>query len=341
MGFRKTWVDALGLVAWLVLGTAHAAKPDHHKSDMAILNLLLEQPDGSLDLARAKLSIDRMVDPSVNVEANLRLLDYWADKARQRIPRGATNRQKIDALITTLYDPGPWNDFRPFGYDYSDPMGRDIKTTLLSHYLETRKGQCVVMPMAFAFIAKRLSVDVALSTAPYHVLVKYGDETEGQWMNVEATSGRIYYDSQYEASMGISPIAIKNELYLRPYTQREAVSLFATTTLMQVYRAQENPERMLDITKLILDANPKDPIALETRANAYYLLIQRDFKRKYPKASQIPADELKTYSYYSKQNLDLSAKAEALGAKVWNKKDWDKYLKHFGRMKAADGQGGT
>lgn len=340
MGFRTNWIFVLGLLAWLALGAAHAAAPDRHTSDMAVLNLLLEQPDGTLDLARAKLSIDRMVDPSVNVEANLRLLDQWADKARQRIPRGASNREKIDALITTLYDPGPWNDFRPFGYDYSDPMGRDIKTTLLSHYLETRKGQCVIMPMAFAFIAQRLGVDVALSTAPYHVLVKYGDEKEGQWMNVEATSGRIYYDSQYEASMGISPTAIKNELYLRPYTQREAVSLFATTTLMMVYRAQQNPERMLDITKLILKANPKDPIALQTRASAYYLLIERDFKRKYPKASQIPADQLKTYNYYSKQNLELSAKVDALGARTWDKQDWNKYLKHFGRMKAADGQGG-
>lgn len=340
MEFRTKWIRALGLLAWLMLGTAHATGPDHHTSDMAVLNLLLEQPEGTVDLARAKLTIDRMVDPSVNIEANLRLLDRWADKARQRIPRGASNREKIEALITTLYDPGPWNDFRPFGYDYSDPMGRNIKTTLLSHYLETRKGQCVIMPMAFAFIAQRLGVDVALSTAPYHVLVKYGDEKEGQWMNVEATSGRIYYDSQYEASMGISPTAIKNELYLRPYSQREAVSLFATTTLMQMYREQENPERMLDITKLILKANPKDAVALQTRASAYYLLIQRDFKHKYPKANQIPADLLQTYSFYSKQNLYLSAKAEALGVKDWDKKDWDKYIQHFGRMKVADSQGG-
>ncbi len=304
-----------------------------------VLGQLLNQPEGKIDLARAKLTIDRLVDPTVDIEGTLRELDMWAAKAAARFPPFAANREKVEVLISTLYEPGPWNDQRPFGYDYSDPFGEDIKTTLLTNYLATRKGQCVIMPIAFALIAERLGIPVAMSTAPYHLLLKFGDEETGQWMNVEATSGRIYYDSQYEQSMGITKKAIDNSIYLRPYTQLETVALFATATLAAHYRARNDPDRLLEITDLILKANPKDVVAMTIRGDAYYQLIDRDFKSRYPLASQIPETQKQTYLAYSKQNLDWYSKAEALGWRQWSQKDWGNYLKHFGKMKHASGKG--
>ncbi|WP_234709889.1 hypothetical protein [Xanthomonas citri] len=107
-------IGALGLCLALVAASAWASTPAPQETT---LRLLLQQPEGSIDLARAKITIDRMIDPSIDTEATLREVDQWAAKARARFPAGASNKVKMDLLISTLYEPGPWNDHRPFGYD--------------------------------------------------------------------------------------------------------------------------------------------------------------------------------------------------------------------------------
>ncbi|MFA1260138.1 transglutaminase family protein [Xanthomonas axonopodis pv. fascicularis] len=194
-------------------------------ANLAILRRLLNEPEGQVDLARAKVTIDHMVDPKVDVEGTLGLLDQWAAKIRARFPPGASNKAKINLLVSTLYESGPWNDHRPFGYDFSDPYGRDPNNTLLSTYLARRKGQCVIMPIAIVLLGQKLGLPVTMTTAPYHLIVKYGDEEIGQWTNLEATSGRFYADSGYEQALRIPSEAIKNDTFMRPYTQKESVAI--------------------------------------------------------------------------------------------------------------------
>jgi len=303
-------------------------------ASITTLRKLLDQPEGQIDLARAKVTIDHLVDPKVDVEATLRLLDQWAVKVRARFPQGAMNKTKINLLVSTLYEPGPWNDYQPFGYDFSDPFGRDPKNTLLSTYLAKRKGQCVIMPIALVLLGQKLGLPVTLTTAPYHLIVKYGDEEVGQWTNLEATSGRFYADSGYEQALRIPPEAIKNDTFMRPYTQKESVALFATATLAPFYKQQRRPEQMLQVTDLILKANPKDVVAMTLRGDAYYLLIEQRFKSKYPVAAQIPPAEQTEFKLFSRQNLEWYSKAEALGWKAWSEADWSRYLEHFVKQKS-------
>lgn len=301
-------------------------------SDIATLRALIAVPEGQIDLARAKVTIDHMVDPTVDVPGTLRLLDQWAAKARARFPAGASNKVKLDVLLSTLYEPGPWNEYRPFGYDYDDPHGRDPHVTLLSDYLAKRKGQCVIMPTAFMLLGEKLGLPVTLTTAPHHMLVKYGDDEKGQWMNVEATSGRIYYDSDYEHSMKLRPEAIRYGTFLRPYTQRETVALFATSTLAAFYSLKKDPERMLQVTELILATNPKDVMAMTLRGNAYYLLLEQ-LKGKYVSTERFTPSQRTQYAAYSRANLAWYAKAESLGWREWSDSDWADYLKLFERKK--------
>lgn len=302
-----------------LLGTAHgesttpppasAAQMRALKADedanIAELRRLLQQPEGAIDLAQAKVAIDRMVDPTVDTGKTLGQLDQWADKVHARFPPEASNRVKLDLLISTLYQPGPWNDYRPFGYDFRDPRGEDIAGVFLSNYLAKRKGQCAIMPIAFVLLGQKLGLPVTMSTAPYHLLVKYGDEDIGQWTNVEATSGRIYPDSGYERSpvLNIPPEGIAQGTFLRPYTQRESVALFATTTLAPYYREKHQPERLLQVANLILEANSKDAVAMTLKGDAYYQLIEQRYKKKYPLVSQIPEELQADYLLLSHQNL--------------------------------------
>lgn len=317
-------------------GTAASARD----ASIATLQRLLAQPEGRIDLTHAKVVIDRMVDPAVDVAATLRQVDEWVAKVRARFPTGATNRGKANILLSTLYEPGAWNNHRPFGYDYTDPYGRDLHKSLLSTYLTTRKGQCVAMPTFVALLGERLGLPMTLTTVPYHLVVKYGDEEQGAWINLDATSGRFHDDSGYEQALNISPAAIRNQIFLRPYSQRESVALFATAVLAPHYLQSGLPDQALRVLDLVLETNPKDTVAMTLKASAYGMLIEQRLARRGSADAPLSAAEQDQLDADVRQVAAWRAKAEALGWREWTPADWDAYLKRFNDSKAKD-QGGT
>lgn len=288
------WRLALCLPALLFIGDAFAAADSHA---IATLRRWLAEPEGRIDLARAKVELDHAMDPSVDVDATLRRVDEWVSTIAARVPANASGKQTLDVVLSTIHVAGPWNDHRPFGFDFTDPRGGDLRNTFLSTYLDKRRGQCVVMPVALVVIGQKLGLPVTLATAPYHILVKFGDDEIGQWRNVEATSGRIYFDSQYEDSLRIPPEAIEQGTFLRPLTQRESVALFATATVLPFLQKAGRHDELLQATDLVLAASPGDVIAMTFRAEAWY------------------------------------AKAEARGWRAWSKSDWERYFEHFANRK--------
>jgi hypothetical protein len=131
----------------------------------------------------------------------------------------------------------------------------------------------------------------------------------------------------------------RNRGKISPYTQRESVALFATATLAPTLKTKRQPELLLQVTELILAANPKDVIAMTLRGDAYYALIEQRFMSKYPKAEQIPAAKREEYLSYIRQNGEWYAKATALGWREWTQAQWDDYVKHFINMKSKSEQG--
>ncbi len=297
---------------------------------LADLRAQLSKPEAQIDLVEAKLTIDRIIDPTIDVSATLEQLDLLATRIKARFPPGASNRAKLDLLLSSLYEPGPWNEQRPFSYDLEDPLGKNIQNKMLSTYLSTRKGQCVSMPILFTILGQKLGLPVTLATAPNHLLVKYGDEDTGQWLNVEATSGGIAYDSQYERDTHISQQAIENQIYLRPLSQRESVTVMMYT-LMAFYNQRRQPERMLAAADLVLEVDPTSVVAMQGKGAAYYWLLEQRYKSKYPLASQIPPGQQDDYLYLSRQNLMWYEKAEALGWRAWTPAQQDQYLQAIER----------
>lgn len=312
------------LVVGLVLGAtspgiaAPAAKTKQAQanapasdSNVQALAALLRTPEAKIDLAKSKLAIDRMIDPKVDVPGTLQQLDALAVKIRSRFPPGVSNRAKLDILLSSLYQPGPWNDNRPFSYDFDDPFGKNLRNKLLPTYLASRKGNCVSMPILFAILGQKLGLPVTLATAPGHVLVKFVDD-DGRWLNVEATAGGFKYDSSYERETGISTKAIENEVYLRPLSQRESVGVMMST-LMEFYSRQDTGAYRVAVADLALEVNPKDVVAMVHKGSGIYVLLQQRYMRRYPKPSDIPEDMRQDYFSLSQENLKWFAKAEALG----------------------------
>jgi hypothetical protein len=114
----------------------------------------LEKPDEVLDLGEFILSLQRMIDPSIDVPGSLKRLDGMAGELKAMFPVMANSRVKVEVLKKYLYVAGPWNDNRPFQYDLDDPLGQNIRNKLLSSYLDSHKGNCVSMPSLFVVLGR-------------------------------------------------------------------------------------------------------------------------------------------------------------------------------------------
>jgi regulator of sirC expression with transglutaminase-like and TPR domain len=309
---------------------SRAAEPSLHT-----LRTLLQQPEGRIDFAQAKLTIDRLMDPATSESATALRLNALADRIRARFPAGATRRAKLDILISSLYQAGAWNDQRPFRYDLDDPLGANLRTKLLATYLSTRKGNCISMPILVLILGQKLALPVTLATAPQHVMVKYLDDN-GQWLNVEATGGGFKYDSSYIRDTGISEKALQNDIYLRPLSQRESVAAMAST-LMEFYGREGQYERQLEVTDLALGVNPKDVVAMAHKGAANYLLLRERFMQPYPDPSQIPKDRIPEFQHLSQENLRWYDRAEELGWAAPTLAQEAEYLESIRREKSVQG----
>lgn len=96
--FLAGWIGAAGV-------TAAATSPDQSpvsnrafNANLQELRALLKTPEAQIDLAEAKVTIDHMIDPTIDVPATLKRLDALAAKVRSRFPAGASNRAKLDLL---------------------------------------------------------------------------------------------------------------------------------------------------------------------------------------------------------------------------------------------------
>lgn len=338
----SVFLGVLLAFVWADVSYAASANPATGRDyqgdpNLPIIKALLDSPEGQVDFARVKVTFDRMVDPKADVQSTLREIDGWAAKVKSRFPPKATNRMKLDILLSTLYQPGPWNQYRPFSYDLaSDPFGEKLSNKLIANYLSRRKGQCVSMPIFLAILGQKLGLPVTLTTAPNHLIVKYGDEESGQWINVEATTGQIAPDSFYEESLRIPPLAIKNEIYLRPLSQREAAALMATIVLSG-NDEKRTPMPNFKIADAILEVDPKNVIAMVMKANAYYTLIDLRYGNHYKREIDIPTEIRKDYLFLSQQNQWWGQQAEALGWKGRTEEDRKNYLKVISREKIKRG----
>jgi hypothetical protein len=176
----------LGLSAsrWHVCGHLHhfwRSTVQRRSSIRSDVKAILAQDMEAIDLARAKLELDRLVMPSVHVEVELAQIDAMAAALAATIPAGADSWGKAEVLRRYLYEAGPWNDNRPFSYDMADPYGKIPGNKLLADYLDDRQGNCVTMPILMIVLGQRIRLDITAASAPIHVLVKFRDDAGKLW----------------------------------------------------------------------------------------------------------------------------------------------------------------
>jgi regulator of sirC expression with transglutaminase-like and TPR domain len=309
------------------------AKSTDFPEAKVIRALLKQSPDG-IDLARAKLTIDKAIDAEINIAKELETIDAIVARVRQMPGFGLSSTSTMMALKRFVYEPGMWNDFRPFEYDLDDPFGARIANKLLPTYLESRKGNCVTMPLLLVIVGQRLGIEITASTAPKHILVKFKNEA-GAWINLEATSGaNPARDIWVRQQMPMTDEALANGIYLQPLTNKQVLAVMATA-LIEHYLQQQEYGKAITIAGLTLSHYPKDVSAMTMTGVAYGRLARKHFQQKYPSPHQIPAAERGYFEYLSRNNRLWFAKAESLGWREETKKDAERYLQSINAARKA------
>ena len=293
------------------------AEPQVFADPAVFVQALLDTREADLDFARAKLEIDHFVDPSIDIEDSLSEIESMIATvgrmlATIREDEAETSAEKLNALRAFVYEPGWWNDNRPFRYDLNDPYGQDPNSQLLTRYLETRLGNCVSIPILFLILRKRLGLDMTLSTAPLHVFVKYTDD-DGRTWNLEPTSGAGFTrDVWYRRKTPMTEQAIANGIYLKTLSRREALAVMATTILDHLM-AEQRYEEAIALTDVLIEAWPAYAYTHVKKSTAYYRLLEAEIIRKYPNANDMPPEKIERANMLYRANLDAFRKAEELG----------------------------
>jgi regulator of sirC expression with transglutaminase-like and TPR domain len=284
---------------------------DSPEVNLQIIRSIFKKPDKDIDLSVVKLTIDRMIDPSIDVDASLKKISNMVSDVKALLPKNASQLQKMEALRDYIYKPGPWNKGQVFQYDLDDPFGKNIRNKLLPTYLETRKGNCVSMPSLFVILGQGIGVDLTLSTAPQHVFVKYrGDD--GIFYNFEATSGGGILDVSLRRDFPMTDLAVTNGMYMKVLSKKEAVAVLLGT-LMEHYSGRKQFEARIAIADLALQYFPADASALIHKGHSYFGIAKRDFESRYLSPAQMPQEARTLYNEISRKNHHWYAKAEELG----------------------------
>jgi regulator of sirC expression with transglutaminase-like and TPR domain len=292
---------------------AYAQRLREVDRNIAVIRSILKQPDNQIDLAKVKITIDRMIDPKLDDKNTLQTLDDMAANVAKMVSFKATSKVKVEALRAYLYEAGAWNNHQVFAYDLiGDPSGRKITNKLMTNYLKSRKGNCVSMPLLFVILGQKLGINVTIARAPEHFFVRYIDES-GQSFNLEATTGAgLKKDASYQRDFEITQKSIDSGLYLRALNKKETV-LMMLTTLLDQYSTNKEAENLMALSDFYLAQNQKSLDGMLGKGYAYYLQLDRDFLKKYASPKDIPVEKRAQFMEVDTNNHSWYQKAESLG----------------------------
>jgi regulator of sirC expression with transglutaminase-like and TPR domain len=298
-----------------------------HFAQAQQLKTILDRPENTIDFALVKLTIDKMIDPSIDVEANLHKIDAIVKTIQTMLVADATSMQKMLAVKKYLYEAGAWNDFKPYQYDFNDPKGTKVKNKLLPTYLATKQGNCVSMPLLFIVLGQRLGIDVVVSTAPNHLLVKYTDSDTGAIYNLETTSGAGFSrEVWYQQTMHVTDEALKNKIYLQKLSKTQTVAVMATVLAESYFERQEYEKAMM-ISDVVLKYNKNDVDSMLRKGALFHRLLAKSYLKKYPSPNLIPVPERPYFEFLGMNNHYWFEKAESLGWREPTQADEQSYLK--------------
>lgn len=314
----------------LILSQEVFAEKTGDFAELRILREILEQEENQLDLAKIKLTVDKQIDPSINIDLELNKINRMTAGIQSMLKPDANAMEKMLAIKKYIYTAGQWNNYQTYQYDFDDPLGTKIANKLLPNYLKNKKGNCITMPFLFIILGDKLGIDVSASTAPLHVFVKFTD-TDEKTYSLETTSGANFArDSWYREQMPMTNQAIDNGVYLQKLSRKETVAVMITVLAEHYFKEQEY-KKTWAISDLTLKYYPKYVNAMLRNGSAFYRMLEENFIRKYPNPNEIPRNQRELFHFLSNGNRYWFAKAEGFGWREPDRNQKEKYLETVNR----------
>ncbi|MDR1452563.1 MAG: hypothetical protein LBJ25_01110 [Candidatus Margulisbacteria bacterium] len=291
----------------------------------------LMYPDNKIDLALVKLTIDKEIDNTIDIDYYMAELDKMADLVKKMLPKNPTSMERLDTLKKYLYEPGEWNDYKIYSYDLDNPEGTILANKLLPNYLKTRKGDCVSMPILFLLLGKKIGLNVALALAPAHCFIRYTDAESGKVLNIETTNGgSINRDVWYIEECNIPEVSVKNKVYLQDLTSKETVVVMVGA-LEHHYTDEKKYSKVLALCNLSLLHCPQFITAITAKGNIYSHILDAELeKRGYTRENineKITAKDEKDLNLIYRSHIYWFHLAERLGWRQETPEQKEKYLK--------------
>lgn len=174
-------------------------------------------PEAKIDTGIAALTFAKEVYPEVNVGAYSQQIDGLASEASQFVDRyGKYDPDSVIRAINSWY-------YRVHLVQYDKTPGAREKQEnfFINGILDSKRGQCVTLPMLYMVIAQRLGYPVYAVMAPEHTFLRFTDPTLKE-QNIDLSSGAGYSsDAEYAYKLNISAQGIKSGAYLRTLTKRQ------------------------------------------------------------------------------------------------------------------------
>jgi regulator of sirC expression with transglutaminase-like and TPR domain len=305
------------LVFVFLVNAAQAAEDRALFSDPTLKAKLESLFTPGRDLAGIKFTVDQMADPDADIDAATAELDRLTNALREMAAAAQTGAEKLAALKHLIYEPGPWNDNRPFAYDMTDPLGQKPANRYLHNYLASRRGNCVTMPILFTILGRRIGLTLTLAEAPLHLLVKYTDDAGAVW-NLEPTSGGGFSrDAWYRKELPFTDKALAEGTYLRALSSEEAVAMIVLQAAESHMRAGRY-EQAIIAANVLLRHFPRFAHAMVVKGSSYTMIMRRDILANYAREADMPPEVSAYADMLWFEGQSAFAGAEALG---WTERD--------------------
>jgi regulator of sirC expression with transglutaminase-like and TPR domain len=199
---------------------------------------MMQQPEPSFELARAALLVAAESDPTLDVEAELRLLHGWAQELATRIDPEWNNLQRLARLRAFVFEE---LGFKGAVKDYYSPSN-----SLFHEVLRRRRGIPLTLAIVMLEVGWGIGMPLEGVSFPGHFLVRLsgepGDllldpyshgtsvhEEDCRQMLLDSTGGRVDFDQQMLASVGKRAMIgrlLRNlkDAYLRAGDDEQALS---------------------------------------------------------------------------------------------------------------------
>jgi regulator of sirC expression with transglutaminase-like and TPR domain/S1-C subfamily serine protease len=146
----------------------------HHRSVLKELERVAAGKDEDIDLVHAALLIARLDDEELDVQAYRRQVERLAKEVRAKLPKGANDEKRLQALNKELFTERGFHGSRGEYYHRAN--------SYLNRVLDDREGLPITLSLLYLELGRQLGLKLEGVGLPGHFVVRYVPAAGATWL---------------------------------------------------------------------------------------------------------------------------------------------------------------